>query len=276
MDIRKIQAGPVPLAVRTHGEGPPIVCLHATGHSGRDFERLALRMGDRFRFYAPDFPGQGESPPDTVPASAARYAALLPDLFRALGLQSAVLLGNSIGGAAAIEFAAAHPDRVAGLVLCNSGGLAPGGLIPRLYCNRVARRFEKGAAGDAGFPAWFASYYAKILSGAGADWRRGEIVADGPRTARVLAEAWRSFAAKESDIRHLVPKLQMPVWYAWAKDDKAVRWSWAKKAALTAPVHRVTLFDGGHSAFLEAPDAFDTGLLSFLSDCVASHAEAVI
>ncbi|MGB2177327.1 MAG: alpha/beta fold hydrolase, partial [Hyphomonas sp.] len=137
----------------------------------------------------PDFPGQGDSPSEAVPASAARYAELLPDLFSALGLESAVLLGNSIGGAAAISFAAAHPDRVTGLVLCNSGGLAPGGLIPRLYCNRMARRFEKGAAGDTGYPAWFASYYAKILSGAGADWRREEIIADGPRTARVLAEA---------------------------------------------------------------------------------------
>ncbi|MGB2177328.1 MAG: alpha/beta fold hydrolase [Hyphomonas sp.] len=67
----------------------------------------------------------------------------------------------------------------------------------------------------------------------------------------------------------------MPVWYAWAKDDTAVRWSWAKKAALEAPVHRVTLFDGGHSAFLEQPDAFDAGLLSFLADCVPSYAEAV-
>lgn len=275
MDIRTIRAGSTPIAVRMHGAGPPIFCLHATGHSGRDFERLALRLGDRFSFYAPDFPGQGESPSETLPASAARYAALLPDLFSMLDLESAVLLGNSIGGAAAVTFAAAHPDRVKGLVLCNSGGLAPGRLIARLYCNRMARRFEKGAAGDAGFPAWFASYYTKILVEPEADWRRQEIIADGPRNARVLAEAWRSFAGKDADIRHLVPQLRMPIWYAWAKDDAAVRWSWANKAALAAPVHRVSLFGGGHSAFLEQPDAFDAGLLSFLADLVPSHADEV-
>src|SRR5262249_13300408 len=51
------------------------------------------------------------------------YAALLDGLLDACGVGRAVILGNSIGGAAAIRYAAARPERVSALVLENPGGL---------------------------------------------------------------------------------------------------------------------------------------------------------
>src|SRR5579862_3922614 len=65
------------LAVAREGKGPPVVCLHAIGHGGRDFEAFTAAMRDRFEIVRIDWPGQGRSGPDERPATPARYAQLL-------------------------------------------------------------------------------------------------------------------------------------------------------------------------------------------------------
>jgi len=248
---------------RRCGTGPASVCLHATGHGARDFDRMAQRLGGAFEFIAIDWPGQGDSPREAAPASAARYAEILENVVDQLGLQRCFLLGNSIGGAAAIIYAAKHPERVRGLVLCNSGGLVASNLLVRMYCRMIARRFERGAAGARSFRKWFARYYRQVLPREEAAWRREEIVAAGVRSAPVLAEAWRSFAAPDADIRALVPSLTMPVLYAWGLRDRTLPWAWVKPAAQQTPRAEIALFDAGHAVFLEEPEAFDAALSRF-------------
>src|SRR5262245_33086028 len=91
----------VRLAYDDEGNGPPIMCLHAIGHGAGDFTRLRERFRARYRVIAVDWPGQGRSGDDALPPTAARYADLLGGLLDALGLDRVVLVGNSIGGAAA-------------------------------------------------------------------------------------------------------------------------------------------------------------------------------
>lgn len=267
MQIDHIQAAGATIAVRKHGTGPAILCLHATGQGARDYDLFAERLQDRFSILALDWPAHGDSPAEATPASAVRYAEILAGAVDALGLRDFILIGNSIGGAAAITYSAVHADRVRGLVLCNSGGLAPVNLIVRLYCRRMARRFARGAAGDPAFPDWFARYYATILTEPAAAWRRQEIVAGGEAVAGVLAQAWESFAMQDADLRRLVPSLTMPVFYAWGNKDKTLRWSWSRRAATRAPRHSVQLFQAGHAAFLEQPEAFDPAFESFVGAC---------
>ena len=264
-----IEAAGTRVMVRRSGAGPSIVCLHATGHGAQDFDRLAERLSGQFEFFALDWPGQGDSPRETTPASAARYAEILEGVIDQLGLSRCFLLGNSIGGAAAIIYAAKHPKRVRGLVLCNAGGLIAGNIFVRAYCRMLARRFERGAAGATSFLPWFARYYRNVLPCEAAAWRRDEIVASGLRSAPVLAEAWRSFAAPDADIRRLVQSLSMPVLFAWGLRDKTLPWAWVKPAARRTPRAEFALFDAGHAAFLETPEAFDAALLRF-----AGRAEA--
>ena len=251
------------IAFTDTGHGPPVLCLHAIGHDARDFSRLAARLGDRFRFIALDWPGHGESPRGAGPASAQYYADIIASAVEALGLRTFSILGNSIGGAAALIYAAAHPDRVQSLTLCNPGGLQPVNWLSRWYCNRMADRFDVGAG--RGFDRWFRRYYERqVLPGVAAGWRREEIIAAGRTRAPVLREAWQSFARPEADVRPLVSTLACPVLYAWAKGDNAVSWRRCASAARTAPDYKVALFAGGHTAFLEQPAAFDAEFEPFL------------
>jgi 4,5:9,10-diseco-3-hydroxy-5,9,17-trioxoandrosta-1(10),2-diene-4-oate hydrolase len=260
-----IDANGTKVAVRRAGQGPAIVCLHAIAHGARDYLKLAERLGDRFTFYAVDFPGHGQSPYDGVAPTPAHYASLLEGIVDGLGLKRFGLIGCSIGGATAIRYASVHPDRVAAMVLCNSGGLQRIGLLARLVCNRYAAFFAKGERGDNTYPRRFRRYYETVLALAPAAWRRDEIVADAFKTAPLLRQAWQNFAKPEADLRHLLPTLRCPVLFAWATGDKAVAWGRSKAAALTVPDCTVQLFPGGHAAFLEAPDAFDAALLKFVA-----------
>lgn len=253
----------VAIALRRTGVGPPVVCLHATGHGGRDYDDMGARLAQSFETIAIDWPGQGDSGPDVTPASAARYAALLEGVIDQLQIKRAILIGNSIGGAAAIIYGARRPERVRGLVLCNTGGVFAVNWFVRWYCARLAQRFRRGAAGDRNFGPWFARYYRGILREPAAAARREEIVTAGCNVAGTLAEAWESFGRADADIRYLVPQLTMPVLYAWAKHDRALPWALARKAAMSAPDARVALFNGGHSAFLEQPGKFARAFLDF-------------
>jgi 4,5:9,10-diseco-3-hydroxy-5,9,17-trioxoandrosta-1(10),2-diene-4-oate hydrolase len=253
----------VDLSLTRCGSGPPVVCLHATGHGARDFDRLAQRLGGDFTFIALDWPGQGESPREAAPASAERYAALAGGVLEALDLRDVIFLGNSIGGAAAILCTANHADRVRGLVLCNTGGLIPPNLFIRMFCRHMARRFEKAASGDAGFPAWFRRYYQQVLPRPEAAWRRDEIVAGCEKAAPVLAEAWRSFAEPEADIRPVLRGLRIPILFAWGLRDRILPWFLVRGLARRTPGARIALFDAGHAAFLETPEAFDAAFLDF-------------
>jgi pimeloyl-ACP methyl ester carboxylesterase len=253
------------LAVTTSGQGPAIVCLHAIAHGARDFAKLAAHLGNRFTFIAVDFPAHGDSPAEADAPTAQRYAELLSATVDALGLTRFALLGCSIGGAAALCYAATHPGRVTALILCNAGGLQRGGLLARLVCNHFARFFAKGERGERSYAGKYRRYYERtVLPQKDAAWRREEIIADAYKTASVLRAAWQGFAKSDSDIRHLPRQVRCPVLYAWCEGDRINAWSRSKRAALTAPDHAVKLFKGGHAAFLEQPEAFEAAIIDFM------------
>ncbi len=255
----------VRLAYEDAGAGPPVVCLHAIGHDASDFASLRARLSSRHRVVALDWPGQGRSGADRTPASATRYERLLAGFLDALGIEKAVVVGNSIGGAAAIRFAAAEPGRVAALVLENPGGLAPTHDVgARVALHLFARFFAAGARGARWFPVAFAAYYRLVLRRPAAADARRRIVASAPRIAPVLAEAWRSFAAPDADIRDLAPRVACPVLFAWAVKDRIVELRRSRPAIARFGRAELVTFDAGHAAHLEEPARFADAVAAFL------------
>jgi 4,5:9,10-diseco-3-hydroxy-5,9,17-trioxoandrosta-1(10),2-diene-4-oate hydrolase len=245
---------------------PAIVCLHAIGHGGGDFAAFEATFSARYRVITVDWPGQGASGVDPQPASAKRYEALLAGLLDALKLERAVVFGNSIGGAAAIRYAQAHPERVRALILCNPGGLDPGGILARFFINHLVSRFERGVAGEARFHDWFADYYADVLPSAEATARREAIVAAGYESAPRLVEAWQSFAQPDADLRAGLGRLSMPVFVGWAMKDALVQYERNREALEALPHGTVVKFErSGHAPFLEEPAAFNAAVEPFLA-----------
>jgi pimeloyl-ACP methyl ester carboxylesterase len=101
-------------------EAFPIVLLHGWGASAYNFRGLFGPLADAgFRVIAPDFRGHGWSETQLTRGAWTRQAMTdwLRRLFNALGVRECVLVGQSIGGAVALDATAAMPDRVRGVVL---------------------------------------------------------------------------------------------------------------------------------------------------------------
>jgi 3-oxoadipate enol-lactonase len=120
--VRYIQVGDVRLGYRewapavAQPPAPPVVLLHAQGEQSADWSAVAPALAASLPVYAPDLRGHGAS---DWPGQYT-MAAVTTDVtgfFDALGLPSAIVVGHSMGGAAAYQFAARHPDRVSRLIL---------------------------------------------------------------------------------------------------------------------------------------------------------------
>lgn len=246
----------------TEGPAPSLLCLHAIGHGSADFKPLVERVGSRCNVIALDWPVEGHSG-TKVPHTAAAYGRLVIEACDALALERPIVLGNSIGGAAAIEAALADPQRFAGVVLCNSGGLAPVTAVSRFAIARMVSFFRAGARGARWFPRAFDVYYRAVLPAAAARARRAQIVAAAPYTAETLALAWEGFADPAADLRKRASRIAVPVFAAWARSDRILPWSGSRAAIEAMPDHTCELFDGGHAAFIEDPDRFAEALLAF-------------
>jgi len=97
------------------GDGPSLLAIHGLGGSGRYWQGLADRVGDRYRVVAPDLAGFGSS---DKPDIAYDRAGHLSDLTTAAPVTDPVaVVGHSLGGVLAALWAASNTDRVVALAL---------------------------------------------------------------------------------------------------------------------------------------------------------------
>ena len=262
---REVTVDGVRLAVAVEGSGPPVICLHAIGHGAGDFEAFAAGISAGFQVIRIDWPGQGRSGPDDQAPTPARYAHLLRGVVTALSLDPPVIVGCSIGGAAAIHYAAHYPARA--IVLANSGGLAELTEFNRRACMWFSRVFAFGARQAWWFGALFALYYRLVLPTKAAGPQRQRIVKAGYEIAETLSLAWAKFAdSAESDQRQAAAGLTIPILVAWSMQDKINQFKAVEPALKQLKHARVARFKGGHAAFLEQPQSFIAEYLRFTFD----------
>lgn len=101
------------------GAGRPVLFIHGNVSSARFFEETLAALPPRYRGLAPDLRGFGESEPGPVDATRGLrdFADDLHALVTALGIGRAHLVGWSVGGGIAVQYAIDHPTEVASLTL---------------------------------------------------------------------------------------------------------------------------------------------------------------
>lgn len=108
--------------------GPAIVLLHGSNDSLHTWEAWVPLLGARYRVITLDLPGHGlTGPVASGDYSQKAMAAFVRSFADAVGLERFILGGNSMGGSVALRLAGEAPERVRGLVLVSSGGVAPPG-----------------------------------------------------------------------------------------------------------------------------------------------------
>ena len=145
------------VAVAETGEGSMLVMLHGGGPGASgvaNYHQNLPALARRFRVVLPDQPGFGGSyrPTEADPDERSITQITVDTLFQALdqlGLERFHLLGNSLGGAAALAMAQTRPDRVAGLVLmAPGGGWLPSAPTPTEGQKAMFRYFNGGGPSE--------------------------------------------------------------------------------------------------------------------------------
>jgi pimeloyl-ACP methyl ester carboxylesterase len=108
---------------RRGGTGPALLLLHGIANSSQTWEGVAPWLTDHFTLIAPDLLGHGESATPRGDYSLGAHASGARDVLTALGIERATVVGHSLGGGIAMQFAYQFPERCERMVLVSSGGL---------------------------------------------------------------------------------------------------------------------------------------------------------
>jgi pimeloyl-ACP methyl ester carboxylesterase len=110
--------------VDTGGSRPALLLIHGLGGVWQNWLLTIPAFMDRYRVIAPDLPAFGSSEPPVGRISIQGYARVIDELCATLGIESADVIGNSMGGFIGAELALAFPTRVKTLVLVSAAGLS--------------------------------------------------------------------------------------------------------------------------------------------------------
>jgi pimeloyl-ACP methyl ester carboxylesterase len=108
---------------RTAGSGPPLVIVHGMVNSSKHWREVALRLAETHTVIVPDLIGHGDSATPRGDYALGAHAAVIRDLLSALEIESATVVGHSLGGGIAMVFFWQFPHKVERLALISSGGL---------------------------------------------------------------------------------------------------------------------------------------------------------
>lgn len=277
----RVRIGDGHIAYTTAGRGEPLLLIHGLGATRRTWDRILDELAATHTVIAPDLPGHGESDAPAGDYSLGALAASIRDLLVLLGHPSATVIGHSLGGGVALQFAYQFPERTQRLALISSGGLGPH-LSPALRATTLPGA-QTVVAGLARVPESVTrralSTVARIAPGLLALPDAGP-VAEGLRhlthagqrrtfirTARTVIN-WRGQSV--SATQHLRQLADLPVLLAWGRDDKTIPASHHRTVArmLTDP-HLLEISGAGHYPHETAADELLPALRHFLASTPA-------
>jgi pimeloyl-ACP methyl ester carboxylesterase len=266
------------------GSGPVLLLIHGIGGTCESWQVAIDLLARHHTVIAPDLPGHGASAPGAGDYSLGAFAAGLRDLLVALGHDRATLVGHSLGGGIAMQFAYQFPEVIERLVLVSSGGLGSevspvlrAGALPGANLFIAATAAPARAAGSA---------VARGLAAVGlqpkadvAEVARGYAsLADPDHRAAFLATL-RSVVGTGGQRVHAGDRLYLtegvPVLIVWGARDPIIPVQHGEEACRAIPGSRLEIFDGaGHLPQVEEPGRFVAVLERFLADSEPSQRDA--
>ncbi|HTR71315.1 MAG TPA: alpha/beta hydrolase [Mycobacteriales bacterium] len=110
-------------AFRIAGSGPPLLLLHGIGDTSATWDRVISLLASKYTVIAPDLLGHGQSDKPRADYAISAYACGMRDLLAVLDIDSATIVGHSLGGGVAMQFAYQFPERCERLVVVSTGGV---------------------------------------------------------------------------------------------------------------------------------------------------------
>lgn len=228
------------------GDGPAIVFIHGFGADLNTWMFNQPALAEKHRAVALDLSGHGGSTKTLdFTLDAAGFAADVDHVLAALGIDRVHLVGHSMGGAIALEFAAAQPDRVASLTL-----IAPAGLGTEINAAFIDGFVKMERRRDAQEVLRLLVHDPDLVSRAMVEDVLRYKRLDGVATAlQSLAEAWFPGGAQRQLLADRLAAVTAPAQIIWGRDDRIVPAAHGEALAGKLPVH--ILDNTGHLPHME-------------------------
>lgn len=273
------------VAYQDAGSGDEVLLLiHGMAGSSETWRAVVPQLSTKYRVVAPDLLGHGQSAKPRSDYSLGAFAVLLRDLLDELGISRATVVGQSLGGGVAMQFAYQHRDYCQRLVLISSGGLgpevgwtlrllsAPGAelLLPAIAPPPVVNVGNK-------LRSWFSG--SGIQSPRGAEmWSAYSSLAD-PQTRQAFLRTLRSVVdyrgQSVSALNRLHLTSDLPTMVIWGDQDRIIPIEHAYAVHAARPDCRIEVLDGvGHFPHVERPGRV-VALLDDFIDTTSPSTQAV-
>lgn len=259
---------------RKAGQGSLVLLLHGIAGDSSTWNGIIPRLSAQHTVLAPDLLGHGGSAKPPGDYSLGAQANLIRDLLEALEQPPGTIVGHSLGGGVAMQFAYQFPERCERLVLVSSGGLG----------REVHRALRAAVLPGAELTLrWLAAGAARGVDGLVKVMRKL-----GLRGDENLGEMWRSFASLQDpqarrafldtvrsviDLRgqrvdasdRLYLAEGLPTLIIWGAKDPLIPVRHALRSHELLPGSRLEIFpEAGHFPYRDEPERFATVLLDFI------------
>jgi pimeloyl-ACP methyl ester carboxylesterase len=260
------------------GSGPALLLLHGIGNNCQTWAGVIDRLAETHTVIAPDLLGHGDSDKPRGDYSIAAYANGMRDLLSVLDIEQATVVGHSLGGGIALQFAYQFPERCQRLALVGSGGLGPELSAGLRAATLPGAELVLTALTGVSSPLRMGLQLVE-RAGRAAGWKRvGDLAEAGDALLALKdVEARRAFlrtlrgvvdahgqAVTALDRLYLADSIPMLV--IWGSRDPIVPAQHAETVRELVPSARVEVFEGaGHWAHLDQPGRFCDVLLDFIA-----------
>jgi len=261
--VESVEVDGLRIAYERAGTGPPLVLLHGYVGDGPTLWRPQLdALADQFTVIAWDAPGAGRSSDPLASFGMAGYADCLAGFIERLDLDRPHVAGLSFGGALAIALSGRHPRVPRTLVL----GSAYAGWAGSLPAEETARRLHQAEVlADLSPDEFVATLLPTMFSASIA-----------PETVEAFGASMRAFhptgframaQASAENLRDVLPGIAVPTLLLYGADDVRAPLPVAEDLHRAIPGSTLVVLPGaGHVCNIEAPEAFNRAVRSFLSD----------
>jgi pimeloyl-ACP methyl ester carboxylesterase len=258
------------------GQGAALLLIHGIGDCSDTWRNVIPELSRDHRVIAPDLLGHGRSDKPRADYSVAAYANAMRDLLSVLDVERVTVVGHSLGGGVAMQFAYQYPERCERLVLVSTGGVShevhpalrlaatPAAdlflpllrLAPARFVGMTGVRLMALLKTDLGRDAEHLLRMFESLPDATA--RRAFV-----RTIRAVVD-WRGQAITMLDRCYLTRG--MPTLLVWGAHDAVIPMHHAHIAHIAMPASRLEIFpDAGHFPHHAEPTRFVAALRDFLA-----------
>jgi pimeloyl-ACP methyl ester carboxylesterase len=255
------------IRVREEGpEGAPaLILMHGFIYSLETWDAWAPALSADWRVIRFDLAGHGLSGPDPQQRySPEERAAFLGAVMDALGVERAVIGGNSLGGLAAWRFAATAPQRTRALILVSPGAYPYNGVTDIAVSPPPPMKFFLSTAPDAGVRVALAGIYADDAKVTDAQVARMRDMMRQPGNGDAYIESIEEFTLPDPSAA--LASITAPTLILWGAEDAVIPPEQGRRLAAAIEGARLVEYPGvGHAAQEEAPDATIADVRAFLA-----------